>query len=433
MIHTLNIFFNIQHVGKLTFDDQIESFDLEYISGWNESGFGLSPILDFKKSYNSKDIKNYIENLLPEGEGLDKFIEFVKISKANKFGLLQKIGNETSGAFSFLKDEVFNIQTTFREISYIELCERIEKRKEIPIEIWDDKPRLSVAGVQEKLPVCKIDGEYGLAEGELASTHILKFDKSKRNLVLNEYLSLHLAKIAKLDISNAELMDFNGELVLEVQRFDRKIISSQKIQKIHVIDSCQALGVSPSYKYERVYGSGEDIKDFREGVSFSKLHSLLLYTKVPLLSIIEVMKWTIVNLILGNSDAHGKNISFFVDKDGISLTPFYDILNIQLYKDSFQTDLAMAFDDEFQINNLTAFDIAYFCYQIQTTPKAFSVEFNKISKTILKELESSPIVEKLIQYDEEFILRYIKDVEQRIEFLKEPINLAKDVKKEDIL
>jgi len=56
--------------------------------------------------------------------------------------------------------------------------------------LWDDKPRLSVSGVQDKLNVfVTVKGEIGLADGALCSTHILKFERQKSlNLVLNEYI-----------------------------------------------------------------------------------------------------------------------------------------------------------------------------------------------------------------------------------------------------
>ncbi|MDY0365825.1 MAG: HipA N-terminal domain-containing protein [Arcobacteraceae bacterium] len=188
--YKLNIYFNSLFVGVLKYDINTEVFDLEYSKMWQETSFPISPKLDFSKNYTSKDIKNYIENLFPEGDGLDTFIQYIQISKSNKFSLLKAIGNETSGALSFISNDIKDIKTTFREIPLEELKARVKNRDKTPIFIWDNKPRLSVAGVQEKLPICKINDIYGLADGDLASTHILKFEKSNYNLVLNEFLSL---------------------------------------------------------------------------------------------------------------------------------------------------------------------------------------------------------------------------------------------------
>lgn len=431
-MHELNIFFNKIFVGVLFYDEENETFDLEYDIQWIKDGFPISPKLDFGKKYSSRDVKSYIENLLPEGDGLDSFINYVHISKNNKFGLLKVIGNETSGALSFISGNKIDIPTSFREITNEEMAERIEDKETLPIFIWDEKPRLSVAGVQEKLPVCKKNNAYGLAEGELSSTHILKFDKNNLNLVLNEYMSLKLAKAAGINIPNAEIVEFNGNLVLEVERFDRKMINGDYIEKVHVIDSCQALSLLSSYKYERNFGSSEDVKNIREGVSFTKLKELSTFTKIPIVYFNEILKWTIFNLIIGNSDAHGKNISFFVDKDGLNLTPFYDLVNILIYKGRFNTELAMAIDDEFNIDDIKAYDIAAFCYNFNTSPSYASTEFNKISKSILDELSKGTLVDEVIKYNSEFVINYVKDIEERIEYLKDSFYYAKDIKKNDI-
>lgn len=417
MQHSLNIFFNTTKVGVLLYDSQSNEFDLKYDDSWIQNGFAISNVLGFDYTFKSIDIKNFIDNLLPEGDGLDSIVEYLQISKNNKFALLHAIGAETSGALSFTKDDEVDIsKTSFREISDEELTTRIQQRKEIPITIWDEKPRLSLAGVQEKLPVCKLNNTYGLASGQLCSTHILKFDKSGENLVLNEYFSLQLAKIAGLNVPNVELKKFGDEFVLEVARFDRKIISNTKIEKIHIIDSCQALSLPSSFKYERNFGNGRDVKNIREGVSFKKLDSLSDKVKIPILAKKTTMEWSIVNLILGNSDAHGKNISYFVDKSGLSLSPFYDIVNISLYEDRYDTSFAMAIDDEFNISALSAYDIASHCHNLNLNLKTFYDSFNTISKKIENRLSSGEF-EEILTYDLEFAKQYTQNILERIKIL----------------
>jgi len=428
----LNIYYNTKKIGILSFDSHTQEFGLEYLEQWKKEGFAISPILGLDENFKSHDVKNYVENLLPEGDGLDKLVSIFKISKSNKYALLEAIGKDTSGALSFVTDEISK-ESIFREITHEELSKRIKQRNQISIVVWDEKPRLSIAGVQEKLPVCKINGKYGLGDGALSSTHILKFDKQNDNLVLNEYTSLQLAKIAKLSIPNIEIIDFDGELVLEVERFDRIIIDDKHVKKLHVIDSCQALGFPTSFKYERNFGNQRDVKEVREGVSFTKLDKLTkIYAKIPIIMKVKMIDWTIINLILGNSDAHGKNISFFVDKNGLSLTPFYDIVNIFMYSEKYETTFAMAIDDEFDVNKLAAFDVAIHCYEMGIAPKVFNDSFKRISKAILKEFSTGTIVSKISKYDASFIVKYKKDITKRIEFLLEICEDASKIKKSEI-
>ena len=41
--------------------------------------------------------------------------------------------------------------------------------------------------------------------------------------------------------------------------------------------------------------------------------------------------WIVFNILVGNSDAHLKNISFLVSHEGVQLAPFYDLLSIATY------------------------------------------------------------------------------------------------------
>lgn len=430
-MHNLDIFFNEQKVGKLFYDSFNDEFSLEYESSWIKSGFALSPKLSFDKDIKSIDIKNFIDNLLPEGKGLDELINYIQVSKNNKFALLKKIGNETSGAFSFVSVDSAELATSFREISIDELTQRINQRKQIPITIWDGKPRLSIAGVQEKLPITKIDGKYGFGEGELSSTHILKFDKTDEKLVLNEYFSLLLAKSAGVTVTNFELLQFGKEFVLEVERFDRIIVSKYKVQKLHLIDGCQLLGVPSSFKYERNFGASRDVKDIKEGVSFKKLDSITQLTKIPLITKKTLLEWSIVNLILGNSDAHGKNISFFITGDGIEVAPFYDIVNIAIYDGLYETSLAMGIDDEFELKNIKAYDIAAHCFTLGIAPKLFAKSFDNIAKKIKTALNNE-IYEQMKSYDIAFAKKYCEDILSRIEQLSVEVKNSTKFKESDI-
>ena len=88
-------------------------------------------------------------------------------------------------------------------------------------------------------------------------------------------------------------------------------------------------------------------------------------------NVIQILSWVVFNLIVGNSDAHGKNISFFIDTTGISLAPFYDILSIVFEArriKNLDTDLAMAIGDEFDSGSITAFHLLSFSEEVEVTP-----------------------------------------------------------------
>jgi serine/threonine-protein kinase HipA len=41
----------------------------------------------------------------------------------------------------------------------------------------------------------------------------------------------------------------------------------------------------------------------------------------------------IFNYLIGNADAHAKNLSFLITRDGVTLAPFYDLVSTAIYRD----------------------------------------------------------------------------------------------------
>jgi len=164
------------------------------------------------------------------------------LSKDNIFGLIHAIGLETSGALHFgtLHKES---KPNFRAITEEELTKRIDDIEGTSITIWDKKPRLSLAGVQEKLPVLVQNTALGLADGSLSSTHILKFQtKNNIHIVINEYFCMSLAKESGLNVATVSLHKYAVHPVLMVERFDR-LKQDTIIKRLHVIDGCQLLNL----------------------------------------------------------------------------------------------------------------------------------------------------------------------------------------------
>lgn len=410
----LHIFYDKIEVGILKYEPIEDIFSFEYTDNWKIDGFELSPYMKFDSTISNNAIKNFIENLLPEGKGREILTNMYHISKNNIFALIQLIGKDTTGALTFSQNNK-PFKTSFKEISNTELANRIKDRKNRPIVVWDGNVRLSVAGVQDKLPITIIDGKFGFSEGELASTHILKFESNDDSLVLNEYLSLKLASIAGLKIPNIKILDLEDEMVLQVERFDRELISNEKVIRKHVIDGCQALNLNVMHKYERAFG--KELKDYKEGVSFKKLFSLIEKCSSPIIAKKDIITWICVNLCLGNSDAHGKNISFLIEKDKMELTPFYDILNIEIYENRYDTDFAMSIDDAYNINELGSYQIIEFCKDLKINLKGFVKEFKRVSIAINKALNNDVLIDVVNSRNRDFYEKYKKDVQFRIDGL----------------
>ena len=311
---------------------------LTYEPDWVIDGFAISPHLPLSGNFDSRAVRHFLQNMLPEGKGLEELTSNTTISRNNTFGLIKVIGTDTSGALSFISDTQDKTKTDFRLITKEELNKRLERYRLTgeSIAYWDGRVRLSVAGVQDKLNLLEIDGQTGFGEGDLCSTKIFKFESGRAPFIaVNEFFTLNLAQHAGLPVPATELRTYGGVRTLVVERFDRKLdASSQRVFRRHVIDGCQATNLPPSYKYERQHGDEGDGRYIRDGVSFPKLFAIHTANQAHYRA--QLIRWMIFNVLVRNYDAHGKNISFYVGKNGLTLAPFYDLVNIKAIIDEIE-------------------------------------------------------------------------------------------------
>lgn len=378
-------------VGVLHFNVDEDRFSFIYEENWKKSGFPLSPVIPLGSQGSSVSIRRYLENQFPEGRGLEILLEEFRVGRNNIFRIIQLIGNESTGALRFSDEKSEITQTpSFRELTDDELIERLNDRNKKGLVFWDGKPRLSVAGVQDKLPVTILaNKKMGFGDGSIASTHILKFQKQDQlvpHLVMNEYFCMKLAKAVGIEVADVEFKRFGPHPVLIVKRFDRILKNDQLVERRHIVDGCQALDLPSSHKYERNFGSSRDVKHIRDGASLKKLFDFCLKCEMPASAILKTMNWVILNLCLSNADSHAKNISYYIDRRGIFLTPTYDLVNISVYPD-LEQDLAMAIGDEFKREEIMAFQLKEFCEECNIQERLFIQQFRKIGKNILNELD----------------------------------------------
>lgn len=332
-LNTLNVYIgHDRRIAAITIPVGSETeLTLTYEPDWIKKGFAISPHLPLNGEFDHRAVRNFLQNLLPEGKGLEEITSHTAISKNNTFGLIKIIGADTSGALSFTSQSNEEAETSFREVTNEELIEKLARFKHAgeSITYWDGRTRLSVAGVQDKLNLLEIDGKLGFGEGQLCSNKIFKFETGKAPFIaVNELFTMLLAKHSGIDIPKVEVRKYGEVSAFVIDRFDRKLIAEQqRVMRRHIIDGCQATNLPPSYKYERQHGDEGDGIYIRDGVSFVKLFNVKTTNAEAYKT--QLIRWMTFNILVRNYDAHGKNISFFVGKQGLSLTPFYDLVNIE--------------------------------------------------------------------------------------------------------
>ncbi len=305
--------------------------------GWRGCGFAVSRTLPLTTNdFSAEDsiAHRFFANLLPEGGVRDHIVRDLKISNTD-FDLLRAIGGECAGALSILAVEREPSEDrSYRPLPDKELARLIARRGQI-YAAWpeDKRPRLSLAGAQDKCPVLIRDGHYFLPEGEAPTSHILKFELTDYpHLPAYETFTSHLARQIGLPVVDIELHSIEKRFYAQIERYDRVWDEHGEVQRLHQEDFCQALGYGHEKKYQE-YG----------GPSFAQCYRLLQDTSSdPAIDTQNLLRWQIFNVLAGNSDGHAKNLSLLYLQNGeICLSPFYDLVCTRAIE---RIDYHLAFD-----------------------------------------------------------------------------------------
>ena len=407
MSHALILLADGVQVGTIKYEPALDHWSFSYAPAWTQlqDAFPLSPALPFREpatGYAPGAVKRFVENLLPEGRALDISATTYNLSKNNIFGLIHALGVETAGAFRFWPPNATlpeqNDPSATRELTLTELDTRLSQRAQLPFVIWDGKPRMSVAGYQDKLLVyldapLTTEGRMYLAEPPLASTHILKpqpIDADMPHLVINEHYCMTLAHRMGLPVADVSILR-TPQPVLVVTRFDRQVVRGPNgltvVRRLHVIDACQASDMPVSFKYERNIGNGALVAQIREGVSFEVLFARVEQTINKAAARLNLLRWALFQFLIGNSDAHGKNYSFFVQSQGLAPAPWYDLVSVVQYP-AVNHELAMAFGDVFVLAEVKSFALADFAQRCGVDRGVLNREVKRMVKLVHKHAAS---------------------------------------------
>jgi serine/threonine-protein kinase HipA len=325
MTNQLTVYLNITKAGILERDGRRLTFSYsdDYLA--LPGATPISRLLPLGSTvYGDEATRAFFSNLLPEGAVLTQVARQVGISKENVFGLLEAIGGDCAGAISVSTSDSLPEPTGgYRSVAEQELSDELDKLSSHPFLVGEEGVRLSLAGAQNKLPLFFEGGNYYIPKGASPSSHILKTAIAQLdNTVVNETFCMTLAARIGLPVPVAQVVTIGGKHVFMVERYDRKRFVSGDTVRLHQEDFCQALGFPPELKYENEGGPG-----------FSDCFRLVEeWSSEPLLDASNLLNWAIYNFIIGNADAHGKNVSFLYKEGLVRVAPFYDLISTAVYR-----------------------------------------------------------------------------------------------------
>lgn len=323
MSEGLNVYWGQRLTGRLWRDEK-SRLRFQYDPTWlaSKGACPLSLRLPLRKEpFDPDHAHPFFANLLPEGDVRARIARGLGVSESNDFQLLEELGGDCAGALTLLPEGASPLtQGEYQLVPPDELDRMIEEMPRRPLLTAQEGLRLSLAGAQEKIPVYLKDGKIYLPRGSNASSHILKPAITRfPNTVENEAFCMMLAADSGLPVPKAVIRKGRQRVYLS-ERYDRRT-SGGKLVRIHQEDFCQALGVDFSRKYEAEGGPG--LKD-----CFALLDK---HSSEPILDKRNLLKAVVFNYLIGNCDAHAKNLSFLLDDGAVRLAPFYDLVSTKVY------------------------------------------------------------------------------------------------------
>lgn len=374
-MRTLNVFIDEGTVGTLFENNGVWSF--KYHIDWLVNGFPLAPGLQLQKdllidSGTSRPVQWYFDNLLPEEMARTRLVDSLPKGEWDAWELLKHFGAESAGAITLLEPGKSLSASELRAIADEELERRIQNMPRVSLGSTAPK-KMSLAGAQEKLLVSCVDGTLYEPVGTQISTHILKPDALSDfypNSSVNEWYCARVAQKMKLSVPEVQLRYVPSPIYI-IKRFDRQKVNG-KVKRLHTLDAAQALSISAGSKYKMA--------------GAKSLNDVIQITRSKIKSRLSIFRWVVLNALIGNGDAHLKNLSLFSSAGGYELTPFYDLVSTASWRGAewLDEELSFAIGDAVCFGDLKLDHFKQLSEEIGLPPKIAEKEVSMMIKSIEK-------------------------------------------------
>lgn len=298
----------------------------------------------------------FFRNLLPEQAFRRLVAAAVGTTPENSVALLGAIAGECPGAVSIWPaDSGPPSKPEYEPLDPGDLVDLFSPTNRQALANAVTRGRLSLAGAQEKIALLRDEtGKWFLPLKGAITSHILKLPTAEFAHILgNELFCMTLARDSGL-MTPAVGLAGPGLRVFCTERFDRPVEPERnRRDKLHQEDFCQVLGVEPERKYQADGGPG-----LKKCAGVIRRHSSL-----PAEDLVRLTRWVGFNYVIGNEDAHAKNLALLYLPEGLRLTPHYDLLSTEVYPD-LDRALAMKVGTAWDVRNVQRGDWQRFAHAV---------------------------------------------------------------------
>ena len=329
----LNVLMHGHFAGVLTHDKQARTglrvlfeYDAKYLARPDATPLSVSVPL----RQGATDICWWLDGLLPDNYGvLQQWRMLYNTAGMSAMDFLAlPLGRDCAGAVQFFcepdkTDKPCNKQNSTKRLTENDIAETIQMLTQYhTVALPRHKPGFVLSGAQPKTALHYDNGQWLAPCADYPTTHILKPPVSgfpDQHII--EHLSQRTARLLGLRSAETVCVNVKDQQAVLVTRHDRKRSENGTYELVHQEDMCQALGLAPANKYERMGGPG--IKEIAA--------LLWLLSSKPEQDVRMFRDALIYNWLIVGSDAHAKNYGLLLNGKDVRLAPLYDLCSMLPY------------------------------------------------------------------------------------------------------
>ena len=333
---SLGLWMNGHFVGTWSLESggDVLQYDSEWVASPLRRPLSLSlPFTPGNRPHKGDVVRFYFENLLPDSKDIrERVARRYQVGSTDAYTLLREIGRDCVGALQIVPaggTPPTDLRVQAEPLSDAQVAQLIRLTVQPAAygdrEVRDDF-RISIAGAQEKTALTFWQGRWCRPLGATPTTHIFKLPMGvignlqldMRHSVENEWLCAQLVAAFGLPVAHCEMLQFEDQKILGVERFDRRWGQGEQLLRLPQEDMCQATGTSPVLKYEADGGPGVDrIMALLDGSAERERDRYRFFMA-------QLLFW-----MLSATDGHAKNFSLFLRAQGaFEMAPLYDVLSV---------------------------------------------------------------------------------------------------------
>lgn len=264
----------------------------------------------------------FFDELLPEGVSRQRLAERARVSATDTLGLLAAYGRDVAGAVQIIDpaaEDALEVPSA-RELTTAEIVALLDDMAGFPLGNAPMSGKISLAGVQEKLLLARVEGQWAQCLYGYPSTHIIKpVSRQHADMIFNEEYASRITRALGLADYATWIETFDGNDVLVIERYDRTDATPDG--RLHQEDMNQVLGAAGAEKYQ----------DHGGKVSLARIASVVASAQGAQ-GLEQLLTMVTLSLAVGNLDMHAKNISLLHPPDGSAqLAPAYDVVPLTHY------------------------------------------------------------------------------------------------------